>query len=143
MVRSIEFERPLEWSDAFSVGHALLDNELRGLLASINNFRTIGSTRNFELRCVLFHSLMLFAQQHFEHEDRILRDSVSGEFPACSNQTLIERRTGPHEIALAHLNAIGNAMAKAPANEMPRHYKALKRWFIEHVVGHNPHLNDA
>jgi hemerythrin len=143
MVRPIEFERPLEWSDAFSVGHDLLDCELRGLLASINNFRTIGTTQNPELRCVLFHSLVLFARLHFEHQDTVLRDTLAGEFPPRANQALIDMRTGAHEIALARLSAIGNAMAKAPANEMPRHYQALKLWFIEHAVSHNPHLNDV
>lgn len=143
MIRPLDLERPLEWSDAFSVGHPVLDLEVRGLMESINNFRTTRSKDSVELRRVLFHSLALFAQNHFEHEDSILHKALMTEFSACAapaSRAMIEKCINAHAGALARLRAIGEDIVNASADDMPRYYAALKSWFAEHAVSDDARL---
>jgi hemerythrin-like metal-binding protein len=135
----------LEWKDAFSVGHTVLDMEHRGLLASINEICTGKPVENIEHRV---QSLMLLVKNHFDHEDATLREIIERgpEIPAgaraVSREAIWEHIRG-HEIALARLTAIGQAIVNTGVDDLPRHCENLKRWFINHAVKHDAHLKSV
>jgi hemerythrin-like metal-binding protein len=135
----------LEWKDAFSVGHAVLDMEHRGLIARINEICTGEPIENIEHRV---QSLTLFVKDHFDHENAALRKIIEGGpeisagAKAVSADALLEH-IHEHEIALARLTAIGQAIVDAGVDELPRHREDLKRWFIDHAVKHDSHLKSV
>ncbi|MDE2167524.1 MAG: hypothetical protein KGJ66_14450 [Alphaproteobacteria bacterium] len=93
-------------------------------------------------------SLVLLVKDHFDHENAILRKIIDGgsEIPAsvkAVSADAIREHIYDHEIALARLKAIGQAVADAGVDELPRHCEALQRWFIDHAVKHDAHLRSV
>lgn len=130
----------LEWRDAFSVGHPGLDMEHRNLVARINEICSGEALDNIEHR---IQSLMLFVKDHFDHENAALRKIIDSgpEIPASAKAVSAEvilEHIHEHEISLAKLRAIGQAIVDAGVNE--RHREALKSWFIDHATRHDAHL---
>jgi hemerythrin-like metal-binding protein len=145
MAHPLELERSLEWSDAFSVGHAVLDAEHRGLMASINNFRTAQSQDDVERRWMLFQSLVLLAEHHFDHEDAVLRKIVEGgpeisEEAKSVSETAIREHISAHGVALAQLRAMGHSIESRTTSEPPAFYNSLKAWFVDHAINHDSYL---
>src|SRR5690348_15356337 len=133
MVRSVELNRSLEWRDAFSVGHVVLDAEHRGLMAAINNFRTAQSRDDVEYRRTLFQSLVLLAQHHFGHENSILRKIVEGgpeiaEEAKSVGEAALREHISAHESALDQLMAIAQNIGSNTTEETGSLYNALKAW---------------
>lgn len=137
--------RQLEWKDAFSVGHAELDTEHRGLVARINEICSGEPVENIAQR---IHSLTLFVKDHFDHENAALRKIIAGgpEIPvrakAASADAIMEH-IHDHGIALAQLKAIGQAVVDAGIDELPRHCQALQIWFIDHAIKHDALLKSV
>ena len=135
----------LEWRDAFSVGHSDLDTEHQSLIARINDICSVQPVENIEDR---LQALTLFVKDHFDHENAVLRKIIDGgpEIPASakavSADAILDHIYG-HEIALARLRAIEQAIVESGGDERPRHCEALQRWFIDHAIKHDAHLKSV
>jgi hemerythrin-like metal-binding protein len=133
----------LEWRDAFSVGHSGLDMEHRDLIARINEICSGEAIENIEHR---IQSLVLFVKDHFEHESAALRKIIDGSLEITASAKTVSAdaildHIHDHEISLAKLRAIGQAIVDAGVNE--RNREALKLWFIDHAIRHDAHLKSV
>lgn len=130
----------LPWSETFAVGHVGLDTEHRHLVDLINQVGAqIQSKREPEELVGLLRSLHKAADEHFRHEDAILREIQSGTYPwperkqkaeflkAMAKAALVEH-IAEHQAMLSDLNEI----VTGPVDQL---CESLKGWFVDQVHG--------
>lgn len=140
----------LSWSDAFAVGHDVLDAQHRGLIEAINKLcsAVLAKPGNDEL-CELCKSLKRAAEEHFTHENAILREILHN-----TDSGPKRRRRQAHLITLtgtaleAHIADHSQAFSRLEQMLEHLHIGAdalafcndLKDWFVQHAIKHDSHL---
>ena len=84
----------LRWSSAFAIGHPLIDPEHEALFGLANALLDCAAERLKEPLAfdAAFTALLTFCEQHFAHEEAILRADEDPDLPrhALAHQTLLE-----------------------------------------------------
>jgi len=138
--------RSLEWTDAYSVEHPVLDGEHRAIMLAIGRIAEAGDnhTRLRPLLCDLKEK----TAAHFAHENAILREIAaatssarrSQRFIAAMSQALIDEHIAEHDIALTSLEFMIRRTLADNSETVTAIGETLKHWFVNHAVKHDAHL---
>lgn len=141
-------QQRLEWSDAFSVFHPLLDAEHREMVEAIRRIaETSDASDSAGLRALLC-ALKEKTVSHFEHEDAILREiqaftaSARGtqKFLAAMSEALIEDHLGGHADAAKILDEMIRDTLREKFCGVDALVDRITHWFVDHAVKHDAHL---
>jgi hemerythrin len=139
--------RRREWSDAFAIGHTVLDARHRDLIRRINRLCAALDTKadmapkHLELR-----SLLRAAKEHFDHEIAVLKDVVTRPAPVHAKvigASAMGEHESAHDRALDELRAIVAWIERALADDLPRHAEELISWFVIHAIKHDANLKSV
>ena len=140
----------LAWGEMFAVGHKGLDAEHRRLVVAINEIYSAecsGRTPD-QLRPML-NALFVSAQQHFEHENSVMRkirlDASADETPRSVilkpiSREAIDEHIGAHERELSTLRSIIGSIGPGTDPTEPKLSYKLRHWFVEHSIKYDAHL---
>ncbi len=143
----------LGWSDAFSVGHDLLDAGHRRLIDTINALCAAieGKQGPKQLRD-LADALKLEAADHFGHEDAVLQEIIGdvvhaapqrremrAHLKSMSDAALIEH-IHEHGRQLTRLDLILRAQDPAIGPGTTSLFDELSDWFVKHAIKQDAHL---
>ena len=120
----------LPWSDSFSVGIEALDNEHRALVRLVNAVCAAWHEGQKEAALDAFDSLTVLADDHFRHEEEILR-GIPGYQDLASY-------VSEHQNRLKQLTALRGRFENAPAGSKeagPCNH--LIDWFVRQIIGHD------
>lgn len=145
-------QQRLEWSDAYSVLHPVLDSEHRTIADSINaiidavqNKSDIARLRG--LLCTLKDN----STAHFAHEDAILREIVAftssarggRKFLAIMGQAVVDEHLATHAQAADALEGLIRSTLQT-GQAAHAHFEGLGEtlvhWFVGHAIRHDAHL---
>lgn len=141
-------QRRLEWSEAFSVEHPVLDGEHREMVEAIGRIvETSDASDPARLRPLLC-ALKEKAAAHFQHEDAILREILafttsargSQKFLAAMSEALIEDHLGGHADAAKILDEMIRDTLREKSCRVEALVDRLTHWFVHHAVKHDAHL---
>ena len=116
----------LEWSEAFRVGHAALDQQHEGLLALIN--RLIDLDRGVDARVftAVLNELLEYAEKHFSVEEELMQ--VHG-FSGMAAHLAEHEDFVQSVIRLRQRFDSSDATCRGVARFF------LKSWYVGHVLG--------
>jgi hemerythrin len=139
-------DRPLPWSEAFAVGHAVLDAQHRRLVELINDVgAAVRSKMNPERLVELLKMLRVAVEEHIRQEDALLWELKSGTYEPMKDrlrttyfleamaEAAFDEHMAEHKTLLTRFNAI----VSAPVDTL---CELLKAWFLDHAIKHDAHL---
>ena len=137
--------RPLSWTEHFTVGDETIDRQHRRILDAINEIdRAVSAGADAERLTPLVAALRLAAEEHFRDENSTLWQIKTGTFKRRSSKALpkvtgvmadteFDQHTAEHAVSLAALGDIASAPVASIAER-------LKSWFVDHAIQHDSHL---
>jgi len=143
----------IAWSETFTVGHKGLDAEHQYLIGVINKIdaaeRAKQPPTQFE---PLFDALRLATENHFRHENSILRE-ISGSaesyqkdrphFLKAMSDAILDEHFTHHAQELSKLESIIRAFQSRAGSAQSTLSNDLKDWFLEHVIKYDAHLKSV
>ena len=136
----------LSWRETYALGHRELDADHRSLVQAINEIcAACQAKREPDLLRRLLNDLERSAKEHFEREDRVLREIMarpSGRLaPAQEIGAAVLMKHGEeHQRSLARLQIIVRATQPSKRSAGNVLCEDLAAWFLEHAVKHDAHL---
>lgn len=140
-------DKPLSWSESYTVGHEALDAEHRRLIKAINDVCAACDARQ---PAKSIYALLEVVERetvtHLRHEDKVMHDifgdtarKVHGEVKGMT-QRAIDGHLAEHERNLKDLRAIMRT-ARAETDCGAAHIcDELKHWFFDHAVKYDSQL---
>jgi hemerythrin len=138
--------KPLQWSENFTVGHAVIDPQHRRLVGLINDIETATHAKESpERRAELLKTFRAAAGEHMRQEDVILWEIRSGNYAPLQGkagtphflkamaEAAFDEHMAEHGTLLAQLDAISSVPDAALC-------EAIKSWFILHAIKHDSRL---
>ena len=140
-------DRPLQWSESFSVGHSELDEEHRRLVADINDichaYRAGQPPKRLH---ALLNSLATDTKRHLAHEDAVLREfSAEAKRPTRAilkaiTDAAVEQHIAAHDQSFAQLGVIMRAAGPKTPDAASVLCAELTKWFLDHAIKYDSHL---
>lgn len=117
--------KPIEWSDALSVGVAALDDEHKTLVEIFNNLGDLISQgqRGSELMGVV-RKLHEYAEVHFAHEERLF------QLHGYPDEKL---HTAQHQAWLSDLQKLETRIAQGEPLRFEL-FRFLQNWILRHIA---------
>ena len=129
-----------EWSEEFSVGLRLIDNDHRGLFDAMNDLQDAVEHRRGEAE--IGHTityLIRYVQEHFEREERLMREYGYPEVAEHKNK---HRKLNRQMFAVQKLYEADHNLV-----DLEKLVEFLRGWLIRHVLGSDmdyaPYLKDS
>ncbi len=116
----------LHWSESMSVGHPVLDEQHKKLLALCVDTERIsksGSDTTTEEFAALLSEMIAYAAAHFEYEEEIIR---TAGYPQCDDHIKEHRKF------FAYLNALKTKQATSQALKDVKTF--LMQWCVHHIL---------
>lgn len=117
-----------EWSDEYSVGIRLIDNDHRGLFDVMNDLQDAVEHRRGEAE--VGHTityLIRYVQEHFEREERLMRE---GGYPEVAGHTNKHRKLARQVFAVQKLYEADHKLV-----DLEKLVEFLRGWLIRHILG--------
>ena len=136
--KSLEKKNYLSWSDEYSVGVEVLDQDHQRLLHLINNFQTAAHYNTGErfVRQAL-DELIDYTKTHFAREEQLMQENGYPDFEVHKLQ---------HEQMIAKVGEEVERFERDPDGSVEELLSFLKEWLIHHIQGtdkeYGPHLNE-
>ena len=116
----------IEWSDKLSVKIQEFDNQHQTLAATINElYEAMRSTREEEVRRVLFSRLVDSTKQHFAAEERPMQKHGYGGYDAHKLQ---------HDILTKQVDRLNTQLHQGQAVLTLEVMEFLKDWLLDHIA---------
>jgi hemerythrin len=114
----------IEWKPFYSVGDAALDAEHRQILGILCElYAAMKQAPNHPAARALWKRLLQYANSHFKHEERVMRDH---EYPGVFAHVVLHERFRQRTADLAaHANLV-------TSRDLLRF---VKEWWVEHIQG--------
>ncbi len=129
-----------EWSSGFSVGNRLIDTDHRGLFEAMNELHDAVEHRRGEAE--IGHTityLIRYVREHFEREERLMRECGYPEFAEHKNE---HRKLTRQVFAVQKLYEADHNLV-----DLEKLVEFLRGWLIRHVLGSDmdyaPYLKDS
>lgn len=137
-------EKPLQWTDSFSVGHELIDKQHRTLVQLINDLAAAVPTNGGRTAPIL-KSLGRAVREHFRTENAILWEIRMGTHDGVRNsakaRSLVAAMAGTvfdeHIVEHNRLLDRFDEIVSAPLETL---VETLMAWFVDHVIKQDSHL---
>ena len=124
----------LSWRDDYVIGFDMIDAEHRYLFELINEFHdrhARGEAREDVVR--VLNRLVAYAEQHFQHEEGLMRTSA---YPG------LESQLAQHEQLFSSVFALNDRLAKGALNIETDILRFLKGWLVGHIVKEDMQFGD-
>lgn len=116
----------LSWRSEYEVGVTQIDAEHRSLFDLINEFHDAHARSDNRAEIPrLLNRLVAYAEEHFQHEEKLMRDN---DYP------LLEKHSGLHSDLVTSVFAINERLAADPAKAGAETLQLLKNWLADHIV---------
>jgi hemerythrin-like metal-binding protein len=114
------------WKDEYSVGHAVLDKQHRGLVQVINQLTKEAATGG--MIAYVFDELDHYVKEHFRFEEKLLRQASYAEFEAHKAQHRVFEQWLR---AVRQSLSVGGLSAPLLADSVNAY---LRNWLINHIL---------
>ena len=119
----------LSWSNQYLIGNDLIDAEHEELFRLINDFHTLWvEARNRQDIAKILHQLIVYAQMHFQHEEKIMEDA--------GYQMLAEHQK-IHESMIDKIFELHPSYAEGHLRLEIETMKFVKSWLLDHILDHD------
>ena len=115
----------IEWSNKYSVGVSVIDEEHRGFIETINKVIAV-KQRNYskdEIECVL-GELVEFAKEHFKNEEAYMSKFEYPDYLLHYNE---------HLNFSLHMIIYNNHVINGEYKSMNELYSYLQEWLVHHI----------
>ena len=124
----------LSWRKDYEIGVPQIDSEHRRLADMVNAFHEThlrGASR--EEIPHLLNQLIAYAEEHFQHEEKLMRDSG---YPRLDEQRAL------HEELVTSIFAINEKFAADRSKAGAEAMQFIKNWLLDHIVKHDMDIGD-
>lgn len=116
---------PIEWRDAMSIEHDMIDNDHKRLIELINAYEKAIVDRKSEKLVGTFEQLIGYAKGHFMREEELLHKIgfiQENEHKHC------------HEVLMDHLQQFHDNLRQASGFDPDAVSLFLRNWLVNHVL---------
>jgi len=129
-----------EWSEQYSVGIRLIDNDHRGLFDAMNDLQDVVEKRRGEVEIAqTITYLIRYVQEHFQREERLMRERG---YPEFTDHKKAHRKLTRQVYAVQKLYESDHNLV-----DLEKLVEFLRGWLIRHILGNDmdyvPYLKDG
>lgn len=139
--------RQIGWSEAFRIGHPILDVQHIDLVRQINQIcAALDAKEDMTVKRVSLQTLVHSTKNHFADEIGFLHEAAANSPPGIRralalDEAAINTHVAAHGRAFADLQALVGRIEGALADELPRHVEELIGWFVIEACQYDDRLN--